>query len=253
MRFFRFGTGRTPLVVLPGLSVQSVMNSAEIVAHAYSKMSSDFSFYVFDRRENLPPVYTVADMANDTAVAMEQLSLCNVMLFGASQGGMIAMQLAIDHPDLVKKLALGSTSAFVCGEALEVIRNWAKLAKEKDAAGLYLDFGERIYPSAVFAKYQNALRTMARTVTDAELERFVILAEGTQGFCVLDDLQRLHCPVLILGSKDDRVLGAEASLEIANHLPEQTAATLHLYEGYGHAAYDLAPDYQARLSAFFLA
>ena len=35
MRFFRFGRGEKTLVILPGLSVQSVMGAAEAIAAAY--------------------------------------------------------------------------------------------------------------------------------------------------------------------------------------------------------------------------
>lgn len=44
-----------------------------------------------------------------------------------------------------------------------------------------------------------------------------------------------------LQEKDDKVLGPEASLLIANQIPH---CELFMYEGYGHAAYDTAPDYR---------
>ena len=52
----------------------------------------------------------------------------------------------------------------------------------------------------------------------------------------------------MIGSKDDRVLGSKASLLIANQIPH---SELFMYEGYGHAAYDIAPDYRERMKKFF--
>jgi len=56
-----------------------------------------------------------------------------------------------------------------------------------------------------------------------------------------------QCPVLVTGSDDDAVLGAEASREIARILGCQ----IHMYTDYGHDCYDTAPDYKERLYQFF--
>ena len=75
MQYFRFGTGARTLVILPGLSVQSVMGSAEAVAAAYASFAEDYTIYVFDRRETLPEAYPVQEMARVTAEAMKALGL----------------------------------------------------------------------------------------------------------------------------------------------------------------------------------
>ena len=56
MDFFRFGEGERTLVILPGLSVQSVMGAADAVAEAYRSLTDRFTIYVFDRRRELPAV-----------------------------------------------------------------------------------------------------------------------------------------------------------------------------------------------------
>ena len=88
MDYFRFGGGEKTMVILPGLSVQSVMGAARAVAEEYAVMRDDFTVYLFDRRKNLPARYSVYDMAKDTAEAMQSLGLRELCLFGASQGGM---------------------------------------------------------------------------------------------------------------------------------------------------------------------
>lgn len=54
MDFFRFGNGDKPLVILPGLSVQSVMGAADAIADAYRSLADCYTIYVFDRRTDLP-------------------------------------------------------------------------------------------------------------------------------------------------------------------------------------------------------
>ena len=57
MRYFRFGSGEKTFVMLPGLSVASVMNDAQLVADSYTQFADGYTVYCFDRREELPPDY----------------------------------------------------------------------------------------------------------------------------------------------------------------------------------------------------
>ena len=251
MEYFRFGTGDRPLVILPGLSVQSVMGAADAVAEAYRPIEKDFTVYVFDRRAEPPSPYPVRDMARDTAEAFRALGLGQVCLFGASQGGMIALVLAIEHPELVGRLVLGSSSAHVKPEQYRVLREWIDLARAGDRAGLYLAFGREIYPPAFFEQVRPALLAAAETVTDGELARFITLAEGTEGFDVTGELDRVRCPVLAIGVYEDAVLDSDATMEIAEKLDARPDFRLFLYTGFGHAAFDTAPDYKERILRFF--
>lgn len=251
MDYFRFGHGEQTLVILPGLSVESVMKFADTVASAYASFEEEFTVYVLDRRKELPPVYPIRDIARDTAAALRALGLDGICLFGASQGGMIAMRLAIEHPDLVSKLILGSTSSHITEEQYRVIDGWVRLARAGKAEELYLAFGQAIYPQQVYEQAKGLLTESAKGVTEEDLRRFVILAEGIRGFDVTDQLGKIACPVLVIGSADDRVLGSEASETIAEALQDRPECELYLYDGYGHAVYDLAPDYKQRMLNFF--
>ncbi|MBQ6266711.1 MAG: alpha/beta hydrolase [Clostridia bacterium] len=251
MDYLRFGSGAKPLVILPGLSVQSVLSAAGAIERQYHLFCRDFTVYLFDRRKHPPESYSVCDMADDTAAAMRQLGLSDTCLFGASQGGMIAMTIAVNEPSLVGKLALGSTACRMDAARCAVIDGWIRLAREQQSDELYHSFGKAVYPAAVFEKYRAAFSMMASTVTPQDLERFIILAKGTADFDVRAHLPGVACPVLVLGDSDDRVLGADASNEISAQLQGRPDCEMYLYQGCGHAAYDTAPDYAQRLFAFF--
>lgn len=241
MNYIRFGQGELPLVILPGLSVQSVLAAADAIANAYRSLTDACTIYLFDRQSELSPEVSIRTMARDTAGALTALGLENVCLFGASQGGMIAMTIAIEYPALVKKLILGSTAAKVDLSQNRAIAQWIACANAEDAPALYQAFGQAIYPPPVFEKLRSLLSAQANTVTKNELRRFALLAQAADGFDVTDALSAVTCPALVLGDKTDRVFGAQASRRIAERLPN---AELYLYDGYGHAAYDTAPDYK---------
>ena len=250
MEYFRFGQGSRTAVILPGLSVTSVMGSRESIAKQYAAWNSAFTTYLFDRRKDLPETYSVYDMARDTADAMRVLGLSDVCLFGASQGGMIALVLTIENPDLVGRLALGSTTA---ASGFGSLTEWVRLAEEGDAGALYLAFGKKLYPEVLFEKNKEVLRGLGNFVTKEDLRRFITIAGGTEGFDVRDRLAEITCPVLVIGSEDDRVVPPESSRELAAGLVHAASCELHMYDGCGHAAFDTAPDYQERLLRFFTA
>lgn len=253
MDYFKFGRGEKTMVILPGISVQSVMGLADLVAEAYDIFSEAYTVYLFDRRKEIPATYSVTDMARDTAEALRALGLEEIDLMGASQGGMIAMKIASDNQDLIHKLVVCSSSSRIEATGWPIFEEWINLANEGNAEGLYLSFGEAVYPKDVFEQSKTALANASKTVTKEELERFVIIAEGMKDFDITADLKKISCPVLVLGSMDDEVLGGEASFRIAEQLKDKKGLVLHMYDGYGHAAYDTAPGYKETILRFLLA
>ncbi len=252
MEYCKFGKGSRIFVILPGLSIQSVMGAKDSIETAFGVMNEDFTTYVFDRRKNIPDDYSIYDIAEDTVTVMKELGLKDVYLFGASQGGMIAMVIAIRYPKLVKKAVLGSTSPHVKPEQREVIDRWIDLAAKKDREGLCREYGKEIYPPAAYEQFKGYFSDLAKKVTDEELERFLILAKSIIGFDVSDELSKIECPVLAVGAYEDPVLDDDATMEIAVNLDYRPDFELYMYVGYGHAAFDTAPDYRKRVHDFLM-
>jgi pimeloyl-ACP methyl ester carboxylesterase len=252
MDYFYFGDGEKKFVILPGLGIQSIMKVAKAVEESYGGSFREFTIYVFDRRKSIPEDYSIYDMADDTAAVMKELGLEDVYLFGASQGGMIALVMAIRYPELVKKLALGSTSPRVHDEQIAVIDEWIELAEKRDSHALYQAYGKEIYPPAVYEQFKDFFDEVAKSVTDEEMEKFVILAKAIRNYNVTDDLKKINCPVLALGVFEDPVLDSDATMEIAENLDYRSDFELYMYIGFGHAAFDTAPDYRQRVYDFFM-
>ena len=247
MNYIKFGTGDKILVMLPGLSVKSVLLMGDAVKNAFRAYDKDYTIYLIDRREDVPPVYTVTDMARDTAEKMKELGLEDVCLFGASQGGMMAMLIAAWYPELVHKLVLGSSAAKITDLGNSVIDGWVSLAEKRDGVALYLDFLKKVYPAYLFDQFKDILIATGKSVTDEEFARFIIIAKGAVDFDATSELDKIKCPVLVVGSEDDAVLGSAPSYDIARRL----GCRIHMYKDYGHDCYDTAPDFRDRMFKFF--
>lgn len=248
MDYFRFGNGGRTFVMLPGISIVSVMMSADLIAKQYEDLTSDFTFYVFDRASDIPSVYPVSAMAEDTLEAIKALGLSDIYCFGASQGGMIALTMAAMEPSLFAGLVAGSSccSDSFCNDAL---REWVDLARKGDAKALCHSFGQAVYPKSFYLENIKAFEGLALLATPGDLSRFAAIASGTIGFDITGDLGKITCPVLAIGASDDRVLDPSGSSVIASKVPR---GSLHMYDGFGHAAFDMAPDYRDRIRDFFL-
>ena len=68
MDYIKFGSGKKTFVILPGLSIHSVMGLADAVATAYQDFTKDYTVYLFDRAKNLHEGYTIRDIAKTLPV-----------------------------------------------------------------------------------------------------------------------------------------------------------------------------------------
>lgn len=250
MDYLKFGTGKNTLVILPGLSLTRVLPAAPAIANQYKLFAEEYTVYLFERRSVLPEEYSVGDMADDTAEALNVLDLNDICLYGVSQGGMIAMLIAANHPGLVKKLVLGSTALKVNKARGKVIEEWISLASSGKTEELCLLFGKKVYSKQVFEENKSAFSAMAKIVTAEDLKRFVILAEGTAGFDASDAAIKIMCPVMVMGDTEDNVLGGDSARELAEAFGNNPQIEECIYSGYGHAAYDTAPDFPNKMYEF---
>lgn len=244
-----FGTGKRNLVILPGVSLLPITLSAPAIAGAYGKrFAADYTVIVLS--EDLPaPGGTVDDLAMNVAAALDEIGVTQADVFGVSLGGMVAQRLAIRYPDKVRRLILGSTVARQNAMTAEVFDRFEALAKAGDIAALNHYFWERVYSPQTLAQFGDSLKAVENEGSASDLERFLRLTAAARTFDTYDDLEKITCPVLVLGAGEDRAVSAEASVEIARKLNCES----YIYPGYGHAVYDEAPDYKERLYAFLMA
>jgi 3-oxoadipate enol-lactonase len=248
MKHIEFGRGEKTFVIIPGLSIHSILSYAKEIETSYESFAEKYRVFVFDRSEKLKKDCSIRDLAEDTARAMKELKLEKALIFGASQGGMIAQYLAIDHPELVGKVVLGSSLSRPNQFFKELCQEWIRLAEEREEKSLISSFVDHVYSERTLSSYRDLLIQSNLGITEKEYERFLILGRSCLSFDCLEELTRIKCPVLVLGAEGDRVVTPEALKETA----EALHCELYLYdESYGHGVYDEAADYKQRMLDFF--
>ena len=178
---------------------------------------------------------------------MGELGIRSACVLGISQGGMIAQYLALEHPELVSRLCLGVTAA----RSNEVIRTrvktWNDYISKGDLKSMLNDMLVRMYSDAFIRKYGKLFPALLKFVTLTDSDRFCRASRAILTCNSYDRLEQIRCPVFVIGAMRDQVVSPGASFELA----ERLACPLYMYEEYGHAAYEEAPDFNKRVLGFF--
>ncbi len=249
MSYVSFGSGEKNLIILPGLSdgLATVKGKALLLAGPYRPFLKRYTVYMFSRKDDMPEGYSIRDMAADQARACEILGIRRTAVLGVSQGGMIAQCLAADFPERVEKLVI-AVSAPSCSDMTDAcVREWIRLAEAGDHKQLMIDTAEKSYSPEKLKTYRKLYPVLSRVGKPSDYGRFLTNARAILGFDGVKDPGRIICPALIIGGEEDRIVGAEASRELARMIPE---STLYVYPGLGHAAYEEAPDFYRRVFDF---
>ncbi len=247
MNYIKFGNGSKTFIIIPGLSIHSIVNSKDAIEEAFKDYTDEYTIYVFDRPKNLKEDTTIKDLADATANKMKELNISGADIFGASQGGMMAMYIALYYPELVNKLVLGSTLSKPNDAFINVINKWINLAKEKNEDELLDSFIKDVYSQNTYDNYKDSLIEANKNITDEEYNRFIILANACLSTNCYDELDKIKCPVLVLGSNGDKVVTPLGSTQIADKLN----CDIYMYDdSYGHGVYDEAFDYRTRMLNF---
>ncbi len=249
MSYVRFGRGDRALVVLPGLSdgLATVKGKALLLAGPYRPYLDRFTVYMFSRRDALQEGSTIRGMACDQAEAMRALGLDSASVMGVSQGGMIAQWLAVDCPELVEKLVLAVTAPRVNPTVEDCVNRWISLAQQGKHRQLMIDTAEHTYSARKLAVYRRAYPLLGLVGRPASYDRFLANTRAILAFDATPRQSEIACPTLIIGGADDRIVGPESSPELHARIP---GSELYVYDGLGHAVYEEARDFYARVFRF---
>lgn len=249
MNYITFGNGEKSLIMIQGLSTQSTKGASRSLAYMYRIFARDYKVHLFDRRENIGENITVRELAADIAMEMDFLGIQSADVFGVSQGGMIAQYLAIDRPDLVNKLVLAVTLS-KSNETIETaISEWIRLTEQNDIKNLVKDMTERMYTDSYVRKYKLFMPLLTILQKPKDVPRFITLAKANLTCNAYDELDKIQCPVFVIGGLQDKVTSGEASIEIA----EKLGCKCFMYDDLGHTAYEEAKDFNQRVYEFLKA
>lgn len=185
--------------------------------------------------------YTISLFAEDAYQLMKALKVSGAYFLGYSMGGRIALQLALEHPEMVKALVLANSSVGLLPptpEAIERRKAIIELLQKKDMK----TFAEMMTTAAFSPDFKSR--------NPAEFERYkkVKMRNKPEGIARLmgslaappspPDLSKVKCPTLLIVGEHDFYMGVEQGRQAQQAIAGAELVVLPT----GHAAAIEAPE-----------
>jgi len=192
--------------------------------------------------------WTVRDLATDVHCLLSEAGLAPADVLGISLGGMVAQQLALDHPADVRSLVLVSTTGGFDEPARAAVRQRGERAI---AGGMEAVVDETLARWLSPAAQAGALAARVRArLLENDPRCWAATWDAMAGFDARSQLGQLEQPTLVVAGAEDVSTPPSVAEELASALPR---AHLHVEPGASHLAPLEHPDRYTRLVSDFLA
>lgn len=233
----RMGAGPRTLVVLQGLTFEHRSLSALEAPFAlwpYRAFAADFTVYVVNRRPNVPPDHGMDGFAREHAEALRAAFGGPVDVLGVSTGGSVALQLAADHPDVVRRLVIQSGACRLGPDGRALQRRVARLARSRRRLEIGRIMLGSVLPDTLPGRATARLAgTMFAATIPADPADAIATIEAEDRFDLEPRLGEIRALTLVAAGTTDFYYPADLVRRTAAGIP---GARLVLYEGQGHPA-----------------
>lgn len=180
--------------------------------------------------------YSMAEYAEDAARLMEEIGWGSALVIGVSFGGMVAQELAINHPHMVEGLVLACTTPGGAGGSSYPFHTIEHLKGEERARHM-IPISDRRHDAAWAAAHPEQYAKMVElAAADPHADEPGMAAgrhrqiEARARHDTWDRLDQIRCPTLVCAGRYDGIAPPEIAGAMANRI---RGAELRLFEG-GH-------------------
>jgi len=204
-----------PLLLIMGMGLSS--RAWETLP---SRLAERFRVIVFDNRGTGRSgragwMYRMRDLAHDAVAVLDAVDVQRADVFGISMGGMIAQELAIRHPDRVRRLALGATFAsWLRGHkpSLRTVVDLLLLVLQRQRVPAEL-IGRLLVSRRFHAAHPTRTLDWMTRGEHAELRCAAAQVAAILGHATLHRLERIRAPTLVITSDRSALQSVEAVLQ----------------------------------------
>jgi pimeloyl-ACP methyl ester carboxylesterase len=240
--YLRFGTGSRRVVGIAPLTPAHTPTGGLGVAAMIDRfrfLARDYTVDVVNRRPNMQVGATISDMAADYAAMIETELTPPVDVVGVSTGGTVALQLAADRPDLLRRLVVYSSAHRLGDPAKAVMLRIAERARERRWGAVAGEMAAFLWlpRHRVGQLVTSPIRWLASAVGWIAWRRLdpsdlVITIEAEDAFDIGLRLGEIRVPTLIVAGGRDPAYPAGLVRATAAGIP---GSRLLLYPDKGHA------------------
>jgi pimeloyl-ACP methyl ester carboxylesterase len=196
------GQGR-PLVFIHGLG-----SSTRDWEYQVDDFSRSYEVITFDLRghgqsDKPPGPYSIPMFAEDTAALLKELGVGSAHVVGVSLGGAVALQLALDHPELVKTLTVVNSAPAMHGSPEQIKQEVDRRVAIVQQVGMRA-MGEALAPNLFPDPEQTDLRTtFVERWAENDPRAYIDATRSVAEWNVLDKVTSIECPTLVIAAEYD--------------------------------------------------
>ena len=202
-----------------------------------------FTVYVTSRKPGLAPGCTMASIAADFALAIEEDMGEPVAFHGTSAGGAVGLQLAIGYPHLVRRLVLAAAACRLSPAGHQLLAEVARLVNAGDSRQASALVARALAPRLVRCPAA-ALSWLADPLAAGNPADMLITNAAAVAFDAEPELRRVRAPTLVIGGSTDPYYSQDLFCRTAAGIPGGRAVIFpgkgHLYSAASKAAANIA-------------
>jgi len=234
MAYLKVGEG-PPLVFAAGLAFDHEIPTGmtrRMMRSWAAPFAQHFTVYFVTRKKGLEPGESMADIAGHLGRAIDSDIGGPVFLVGMSTGGSVALQLAIDRPDLVLRLVLLGSACRLGPEGRAVQAELARSIRAGDPVRGWAEVMATMMPGLLQRPARGLWRVALGPVVPKDSAEVLVTVEAEDVFDVEASLPRITAPTLVVGGAHDAGYSRELFEATARGIPD---GRVHIIEGKGHA------------------
>jgi len=182
---------------------------------------------------------SIPQVASEIAVLLHSLHVTSAIVCGISMGGILALQLTLDHPDLVSRLILVNSMAklSIGNPLLWPYFLWRYILVQSRGLEEQAEVvANRLFPQPKDSLYRQAA---IESIMEADLESYKAAMRSIAKFNVQKRLSEIHSPTLVITGENDSTIPARNQRRMAERIP----GALHIIiKNAGHAVTIDQPD-----------
>ena len=234
-----------PLVLL-----HSLLSDAESFKAVLPDLATRFRVVVPD----LPGFGGSAAVAGGLVAVADRLAQAvgevadDVLLLGNGYGGFVALQMAIRHPGIARRLVLADCGAAFDEPGRQAFRNMAQAAGAKGLSAITDVAMGRLFAPEFQAAHPDLMRNRRDAFLRTDPAVFRAACDALAGLDLRPELGKVTVPVLVLVGEQDEATPPPMARELAALLPD---ARLIVLPGCAHVPQLQAPaDFLAAIAPF---